>query len=258
MSQSVVVTGGGRGVGRAIVERLATSADTVVVVIEMDPSATEWVRSHAAHARLASVTGDAADPSTTAAAADVAESAGPLAGWVNNAAVFRDAALHDTPVDEVIRLVGLNLNPAIVGSATAVRRMLAAGAGGAIVNVSSHQASRAVRGSLPYVTAKSALEGLTRALAVDYGPHGIRTNAVALGSIRTERLDGYLRQQRPETADLIRADLQRLHPVGRPGEVEEVAAAVAYLLSDDASFVNGAIVPVDGGRSALGLDPEAV
>ena len=112
-------------------------------------------------------------------------------------------------------------------------------------------------GALPYATAKAATEGLTRALAVDYGPMGIRSNAVALGSIVTGRYQALLEEQEPAEAERIGREMRRLHPVGRIGRPEEVAATVVHLLSDDASFVNGAILPVDGGRSALGLDPEA-
>jgi mannose-6-phosphate isomerase-like protein (cupin superfamily) len=89
-----------------------------------------------------------------------------------------------------------------------------------------------------------------------FGPQGIRTNAVVLGSIITERYEAFLGQQEPAAVQLIEEEMRVLHPVGRVGTPEEVAAAIAYLLSEDASFINGAIVPVDGGRSALGRDPE--
>jgi NAD(P)-dependent dehydrogenase (short-subunit alcohol dehydrogenase family) len=247
MTTSYVVTGGGGGIGRAIVERL--SADGHVVAFDLDPGALAWTD---AHTRVSAVAGDATDEADAARAADAAEQAGVLAGWVNNAAIFRDASLHDSPAGEVLDLIARNLALAVTGCAVAVRRFLAAGTSGAIVNVSSHQAQRAVPGALPYATAKAAVEGLTRALAVDYGPHGIRTNAVALGSIATDRYRA-LRQRRPDVDEQMR----RLHPLGRVGEPREVAAMVAHLLSREAAYVNGAIIPVDGGRAVLGQDPEA-
>ena len=232
MGPSYVVTGGARGIGRAIAEHLAREGRVVV----LDLGTPDWT-----HDRVVFVEGDASDETVTEGAADAAGDE--LSGWVNNAAVFRDAGLHDTPASDVMALIQANLAPALAGCATAIRRFVAAG-GGAIVNVSSHQAQRPVRGALPYATAKAALEGLTRALAVDYGQHGIRTNAVALGSIATERYDRALD-----------AELARLHPLGRVGRADEVADVVAHLLT--ATYVNGAVVPVDGGRAVLGHDPEA-
>lgn len=255
MPRSVVVTGGGRGIGRGIVERLLIDPACSAVIVEMDTTATAWTAEHPAAERIAVVAGDAADTSVVEQAADLAESSGPLTGWVNNAAVFRDASLHDVPGAEILRLVELNLAPVIVGTATAVRRFLASKTPGSIVNVSSHQAARPVRGALPYATAKAATEGFTRAVAVDYGPSGIRANAIALGSIATERLQQHLRSQ-PDGGASVLADLARLHPLGRAGDVTEVAEGAYFLLSDQAAFITGVVLPVDGGRSARGLDPE--
>jgi NAD(P)-dependent dehydrogenase (short-subunit alcohol dehydrogenase family) len=256
MSRSYVVTGGGRGVGRAVVERLLGDSN-IAVAIELDPEALDWTSDRPYDSRVIPIVGDASDEAVAEKAADVAQDAASLAGWVNNAAVFRDASFHWASTNTVLELIDLNLKPAVVGCATAIRRFLASGGGGAIVNVSSHQARRAVPGCMPYVTAKAAIEGLTRALAVEYGSLGIRVNAVALGSIGTERYRAFLDQQDPDTAVEIEREMRRLHPIGRVGRPDEAAASVVHLLSDEATFINGATIPVDGGRAVLARDPEA-
>jgi NAD(P)-dependent dehydrogenase (short-subunit alcohol dehydrogenase family) len=249
--RSHVVTGGGRGVGRAIVERLAAEGDAVVIV-EFDQNGLDWTREHPA---VQLIIGDAADESVAARAAETAANLAPFHGWVNNAAIFRDAWLHDTPAHEIIGLIGRNLDPVIVGCAAAIRHFMATD-GGAIVNVSSHQAQRAVRGSFAYATAKAAVEGVTRALAVDYGAMGVRVNAVALGSIATDRSDAHLAGLPGEERDRFAREIRLLHPIGRMGRPAEVADVVTFLLSDRAAFISGAIIPVDGGRAAVGRDPE--
>jgi NAD(P)-dependent dehydrogenase (short-subunit alcohol dehydrogenase family) len=243
--QTFVVTGGAQGIGRASAERLTGDGQVVVldVVDQLD-----WKDE-----RVMLVTGDARDPETAQRAAAAAESAGPLSGWVNNAAIFRDAGLGDAPASQILDLITANLALALVGCHTAVNHFLTHQRAGAIVNISSHQAQRPVRGALPYATAKAAVEGLTRAIAVDHGPDGIRTNGVALGSITTPRSERY-RAEHPE----VDIQMAALHPIGRMGTPREVADAVAFLLSSAAGFINGVVLPVDGGRAANGLDPEAI
>jgi len=242
---SFVVTGGTQGIGRAIAERLTDDGQVVILDVTHQ---LDW---H--HERVMLVTGDARDPETAQRAAATAEATGPLLGWVNNAAIFRDAGLGDVSAAEILDLITANLALALTGCHTAVNHFLVRRRAGAIVNISSHQAQRPVRGALPYATAKAAVEGLTRAVAVDHGPAGIRTNAVALGSITTARFEQY-RSEHPQ----VDVQMAALHPLGRVGTPSEVADTVAFLLSPAAGFINGVVLPVDGGRAAYGPDPEAM
>ena len=191
--------------------------------------------------------GDIGDWDAHERAADAAEAAGDLRFWVNNAGIDWVGAAHEIDaahIEQGLRV--LQLGP-MFGACVAVRRMLPARAG-SIVNVSSIQGIAAFPRYLVYDSAKAAILMLTKSIAVDYGPFGIRCNALLPGCIET-----------PMTYDTLPAEMDReealrregeLAPMLRVGQPAEMAEVVAFLLSDRASYVNGAGIVADGGAVA--------
>jgi 3-oxoacyl-[acyl-carrier protein] reductase len=241
--RTVLVTGGSRGLGAGLVRAFLDAGDRVATCSRSGTAQVEaWCSDPATRDRFHHQLVDLADRGDAEALVKgVVDRFGPIDVLVNNAGVARDGVLglaHDDDVDAVI---DLNLRGTIQVTKLVARRMLRVG-GGRIINVSSIVGLSGYRGLSVYGATKAALDGFTRALARELGPRGITVNSVAPGYLRTEMTHG-----------LDEADLQQIArrtPVGRLGEVDDVAAAVVFLASPAASWISGHVLVVDGGLTA--------
>ncbi len=237
-----LVTGGARGIGRAIAERLAVRGDTVFIGDIGDTAAVAAAELAAAGLTIQPLELDVRHPESLATAVARVESVAPLATMVNNAGVGWVRPLVEVTPQEFDDLMSVNLRGTFFGIQAAAVAM--ASRGGCIVNVASTSAFTAsTTPMVPYDTSKGAVRMLTIAAARELAPAGIRVNAVAPGTLDTH-LSRAVFDGHPD--ELARQSSERI-PLGRLCTVADIAAAVDYLSSEAASYVTGHVLVVDGG-----------
>ena len=237
--KTVLVTGATSGIGQATAEAFAARGAEVVV------SGRDLTRGASVVERITQAGGQARFVAADLGASDdvlrLAREAGDVDVLVNNGGVFPFGATHETSAEAIRSVLEINVAAPFLLAGALAPAMVSRGKG-AIVNVSTMVASFGMAGAAAYGSSKAALELLTKAWAAEYGPSGVRVNAVAPGPTRTPGTEAM-----GEGFESFVATV----PLGRAAAPAEIATTILYLASDDAAFVNGAIVPVDGGRVAV-------
>jgi 2-hydroxycyclohexanecarboxyl-CoA dehydrogenase len=231
--KTALVTGGASGIGRAIADRLRADGNDVAI-IDLTEAATD-------HSYVA----DVADRCQVDAALNaVLATLGPVTILVNAAGLTGFRRFTNITFEEWSKVIDVNLNGVFHCTQAVLPDMLEAG-WGRIVNISSSSTHSGSRYQAHYVAAKSAVNGLTKTLALEYGPHGITANVIPPGFIDTPML------RRAEAQGLLGGSVEdniAKVPVGRVGRPEDIAAACSFLASDEAGYITGQIVGVNGGR----------
>jgi 2-keto-3-deoxy-L-fuconate dehydrogenase len=248
-----LITGAGSGIGEAIA-RLFAQQGAQVIVADLVAEAAQRVTSTISEQGSAASTLvlDVADePQVRAAFGTVADQHGRLDILVNNAGISHVGSILETSLEEWERVMRVNAGGVFLCAREAVRLMLAQEPrGGVIINMSSAAALIGVERRLPYSASKGAVLSMTRSIAIDFVDQGIRCNALCPGTVQTPFVEGYLKRNFPGQEDAVRQTLHARQPIGRMGQPDEIAAAALYLAADEAAFVTGSALVIDGGWTA--------
>jgi len=241
--KAAIVTGGGRGIGRGIVDRFLAEGASVAV---LQRSALD--ETLAADPRVVGIEVDLSDPALLHRAVDRAvEHVGGLDVLVNNAGIMFERDLEELQPQEWQLMAALNLQAPLFLAQAAVPHLRRRG-GGSIISVGSVEGISANPGHAAYAATKAGIHGMTRALALDLGADGIRCTAIAPGWIDSDLSETYL-ESHPDP-DAARAALVAMHPVGRTGRPSDVGDLAVFLAGDGAGFLSGETIVLDGGRTS--------
>jgi len=242
----VIVTGAASGIGRALAEALGRRR-APVVLCDVDAAALDNVRRGIVDegGRAWAIAADVTEPAQVEGmATEAVRAAGPPGGLVNCAGVYPVTPFLTMGAEEWDRVLAVNLRGPFLVTQAVARRMVEAGVGGSVVNISSTASRLARPGIAHYGTSKAGLNQLTAVLAVELAPHGIRVNAILPGVIATERVQALTRSAEGRAEHV--AKLARI-PLARLGEPAEIVGVALFLLSPDAAYCTGSLVTVDGG-----------
>ena len=246
--KTAVVTGGGKGIGQAICEAFAAQGASVYL-LEIDLGAANQVRQSIGPAcRVFEC--DVTDlEQLQAVFGQIAEAAGHIDILVNNAGTAHIGTVESTTEAEFDHIYDVNVKGVFFGMKVAMPYMKPNGS--SIINLASIVSEIGLPDRFAYTMSKGAVAAMTRSVAVDYLPQGIRCNCIMPARVHTPFVDGYLDHYYPGQQDRMFKKLSKAQPIGRMGQPEEVAALACYLASDESSFVTGASLPLDGGVFTL-------
>ena len=237
-----IITGGSRGIGRAVALELAARGANIVFSYAGNAAAAEKTRADVAAlgVEVRAIQANATDPEAAGALVDAAKELGGVDILVNNAGITRDKLAARMSAEDFEAVIATNLTGAFLMTKAVLRPMMRARAG-AIVNLSSVVGLRGNAGQANYAASKAGLIGMTKSIAREVAAAGIRVNAVAPGFIATDMTDAMPEAARTATLAQI--------PAGHLGEPEDVAHAVAFLVSDESAYITGQVLAIDGGMS---------